>query len=64
MGDVITISRSKIYQDKRPIRRAYIASFQEPVRYGVHSDIKEFYKMEPDEEFPSTLDHVVSAVAG
>lgn len=64
MGNVITVSKSRIHQDKRPIRRAYIASFKEPFWYGVHGGIKEFYKMEPEEEHPSTLDHVVSAVAG
>ncbi len=64
MGEVITVLRSRIYQDKRPVRRAYIASFKDPVRYGVHGGIKDFYKMEPEEELPSTLDHVVSAVAG
>ncbi len=64
MGEVITVLRSRIHQDKRPVRRAYIAAFKEPVRYGVHGGIKDFYKMEPEEELPSTLDHVVSAVAG
>ncbi len=64
MGEVITVLRSQIYQDKRPVRRAYIADFKDPVRYGVHGGIKDFYKMEPEEELPSTLDHVVSAVAG
>ncbi|MBI2822206.1 MAG: hypothetical protein HYX74_08280 [Acidobacteria bacterium] len=64
MGEVITTSRVRIYQDKRPVRRAYIAGFREPVRYGVHGGIKEFYKMEPEEELPSTLDHLISAVAG
>ncbi len=64
MGDVITVSKTRIHQDKRPVRRAYIANFKEPVRYGVHGGIKDFYKMEPEEELPSTLDHVVSAVAG
>ena len=64
MGDVITVSKTRIFQDKRPVRRAYIAGFKEPVRYGVHGGIKEFYKMEPEEELASTLDHMISAVAG
>ena len=34
MGDVITVSRTGIFQDKRPARRAYIAGFKEPVRYS------------------------------
>jgi hypothetical protein len=64
MGDVITVAKSRTVQDKRPVRRAYIADFKDPVRYGVHGGIKAFYKIEPEEELPSTLDHLISAVAG
>ena len=64
MGEVITVLKSRIYQDKRPVRRAYIANFKDPLRFGVHGGIKDFYKMEPEEELPSTLDHLVSAAAG
>lgn len=64
MGNVITVSKVRIHQDRRPVRRAYIADFKDPVRYGVHGGIKAFYKLEPEEELPSTLDHIVSAVAG
>jgi hypothetical protein len=45
-------------------RRAYIEHFPEPVRYGVHGGIKKFYGVEPVEELPTTLDHIVAAVAG
>ena len=54
----------RIYKDKGPVRRAYIEEFPEPVRYGVHGGIKEFYGLEPEEELPATLDHIVAAVAG
>jgi hypothetical protein len=64
MGELIHTSRVKIVKDKGPERRAYIEPFAEPVRYGVHGGIKKFYGMESKEELPTTLDHVVAAVAG
>ena len=33
-------------------------------RFGVHSNIKEFYGLEPEEELPATLDHIVAGVGG
>ena len=51
-------------EGKGPVRRAYIEAFPEPVRYGVHGGIKKFYGVEPEEELPTTLDHIVAAVAG
>ncbi len=64
MGDLIHTSRARIYKDKGPVRRAYIEDFPEPVRYGVHGGIKKFYGLEPEEDLPATLDHIVAAVAG
>ncbi len=62
--DAVHIARVRVIQEKRPNRRAYLGDFPEPVRYGVNSGIKAFYKMEPDEELPSTLDHLVASAAG
>ena len=64
MAEPIHISRIRIIKDKGPVRRAYIESFPEPVRYGVHGGIKKFYGVDPVEELPTTLDHVIAAVAG
>ena len=64
MGDLIHTSRARIYKDKGPVRRAYIEDFPEPVYYGVHGGIKKFYGLEPEEDLPATLDHIVAAVAG
>ena len=64
MGDLIHTSRARIYKEKGPVRRAYIEGFPDPVRYGLHGGIKKFYGIEPEEELPATLDHVVAAVAG
>ncbi len=61
---LVHTSKVKIVQDKRPLRLAYIEDFAEPVKFGVHGGIKHFYKMEPDEDLPATLDYLVAAVAG
>jgi hypothetical protein len=64
MGELIHRSHVRIVKDKGPVRRAYIEGFPEPVRYGVHGGIKKFYGVEPEEELPTTLDHIIAAVAG
>lgn len=64
VGELIHVSRVKIIQDKGPVRRAFIEAFPEPVRYGIHGGPKKFYGIEPEEELPTTLDHLVAAVAG
>ena len=64
MGTLIHTSHVKIIKDKGPARRAYIENFPEPVRYGLHGGIKEFYGVEPEEELPATIDHIVAAVGG
>ncbi len=64
MAELIHVSRVRIVKDKGPVRRAYIEQFPDPVRYGVHGGIKDFYGVDPVEELPTTLDHVIAAVAG
>ncbi|MGH7277780.1 MAG: hypothetical protein ACREJG_03745 [Candidatus Rokuibacteriota bacterium] len=64
MAEVIHVSKVRIVKKKGSEREAYIENFREPVRYGVHGGIKKFYGVEPDEELPATLDHIVAAVAG
>jgi len=64
MRELIHVSRIRIEKDKGPVRRAYIEAFPEPVRYGVHGGIKKFYGVDPVEELPTTLDHMIAAVAG
>jgi hypothetical protein len=46
------------------IREAYIEGFSEPLLFGVHGGVKQFYGVNPDVEYPSTLDHIVSAAGG
>ena len=64
MGELVHTSHIRVYQDKRPLRRAYIENFSDPVHYGVHGGIKHFYKMEPEQDVPATLDHMIAAVGG
>ena len=64
MGELVHTSHIKIYQDKRPSRRAFIENFPEPIQYGIHGGIKHFYKIEPEKETASTLDHMIAAVGG
>ena len=64
MGEVIHTSHARVIQDKRPVRRAYLEHFEEPVYYGVHTAIADFYGVNPSEEYPATLDHIIGAVAG
>jgi hypothetical protein len=63
MRVVIHTSKSRIVREEGPTRKAFIEGFPGEVYYGVHGGIKDFYKVEPKEEHPATLDHIVTAVA-
>lgn len=64
MGEVIHTSHIKIIRDKGPVRRAFIEHFKEPVYYGIHGGIAAFYGKTPEVEYPATLDHMISGIAG
>ena len=61
MGEIVHTSRIRIVREEGPNRRATIEGFPGEVRYGVHGGIKDFYKVQPREEHPATLDHVIMA---
>jgi hypothetical protein len=63
MGTLVHRSISRIVREKGPTRRAIIEGFPGVVHYGVHGGIKDFYKLEPEEEYPATLDHMITAIA-
>ena len=63
MGDVVHTTVSRIVREEGPTRKAVIEGFQGEVHYGVHGGIKKFYNIEPKEEHPATLDHMVTAIA-
>ena len=64
MGDIVHQSQITITREKGPTRIANIEGFNEPVYYGVHGGIKNFYGVDPEEEHAATLDHIVGAVGG
>jgi hypothetical protein len=64
MGEIVHTTRSRIVRERGPTRKATIQGFSGEVFYGVHGGIKNFYKVEPQEEHPATLDHMVTAIAG
>ncbi len=63
--DVYT-SKVRIERIRGPLRRAFLPAQEEPVMFGVHSEIAEHYGVKP-EDFPpmaTTLDYVVAAAGG
>ena len=64
MGKLVHTSHIRIEKDKGPRRRAYVENFEDPLLFGVHTNIKDFYGLEPEEELPATLDHIVAGVGG
>lgn len=64
MGELVHTSRVRLVRDQGPHRLAYIEHFSEPFHYGVHSGIANFYGVQPAEEHPATLDHMIAAVGG
>jgi hypothetical protein len=66
MADVTYLSKVRIEPVEGRIRRAYIPGVEEPVLFGVHSEIAQHYGVSPKEEEPhsSTLDYLVAAAGG
>jgi hypothetical protein len=65
-NDVVYTSKVRIERVKGPLRRAYLPVEEDPVLFGVHSEIAEHYNVEPaiHEPHTATLDYVVAAAAG
>ncbi|NIR65570.1 MAG: hypothetical protein GWN00_23155 [Aliifodinibius sp.] len=66
MSDVIYISKIRIERKRGPLRYAYLPTEDEPVPFGVHSEIAAHYgaKMDVNESHAATLDYVVAATGG
>jgi hypothetical protein len=63
MGQLIHKSRVRIVPEKRTIKQAFVEPFPQPIRTGVHGGVKAWYKADIEEELPTTIDHVVAAIA-
>ena len=66
MAAVAYISRIRVEPVEGKIRRAHLPAVQEPVMFGVHSEVAEHYGVSSDVEEPhaSTLDYFVAATGG
>jgi len=66
MGDVVYTSKVRLERIKGPLRRAYLPQEEEPVFFGVHSEIAEHYGVDQNVHEPhaATLDYVVASTAG
>jgi hypothetical protein len=66
MGDVVYTSRVRVLRHRGPLREAQVPGRDEPVTFGVHSEVAAHYGASP-EDFPpdaTTLDYVVAAACG
>ena len=63
-AEIVYTGLLRIERVKGPLRQAFLENFDQPIRFGVHGGIKKFYGIEPEEEVPATLDHIVGAVGG
>ena len=63
---VVYTSKVKIERVQGPLRRAYLPQEDEPVLFGVHSEVAAHYGVDPQihELHATTLDYIVSAAAG
>ena len=64
--DVVYRSQVTIERVKGPIRKAWLPAREEPVTFGTHDEVAEYYGTDLGEYPPNTttLDYVVSAAAG
>ncbi len=62
---------SKLFIKKHagPHRTALLDGFSDPIHFGIHGGIKNFYQEKygreiSGPEYPATLDHMIAGVAG
>ncbi len=66
MTDVKYVSRVRVELVEGRVRRAYLPIQEEPIFFGVHSEVAEHYGVSPEEEesHDTTLDYLVAAAGG
>ena len=66
MSGVTYVSRVRVEPVEGKVRRAYLPIQEEPVLFGVHSEVAEHYGVSPEEEetHDTTLDYLVAATGG
>jgi hypothetical protein len=63
MGEVVYTSKVTVTRHRGPLREAIVPGSDEPVEFGVHSEIAEHYGVDESDYPPrtTTLDYVVAA---
>jgi len=63
---VVYVSKVRIERVKGPLRRAYLPAREQPIHFGVHSEVAEHYgvDMQVHQPHATTLDYLVAAAAG
>ena len=66
VGEVTYVSRIRIKRLGGPQRLAYLPAEDNPVAFGVHSEVAQHYGVDPGQYPPhaTTLDYVVAATGG
>lgn len=66
MGRLAHVSKVRIHKEpgKDKVKCAEFDGFPGVTRMGVNGGIAEFFKVQPAEPLPSTLDYVVAAIGG
>ena len=66
---VVHTSEMQLQKHEGPHRTALLKDFAEPIHFGIHGGIRQFYQKKygrelSGPEYPATLDHIVAGVAG
>ncbi len=63
VADATYLSRVRVEPVEGKVRRVYLSIQEEPVLFGVHSEVAEHYGVSPEEVDPydTTLDYLVAA---
>jgi hypothetical protein len=66
VSELTYISRIRVEPVEGKIRRAHLPVQEEPVLFGVHSEVAEHYGVSPEQVEPhdTTLDYLVAATGG
>lgn len=66
MGEVVYRSEVHIVRERGSLRRASLPGREDPITFGVHSEVAEHYGVDggPGSDEPTTLDYVVAAAGG
>lgn len=66
MAKLLHVSKVKVHREakKKKIKRVQFEGFPDVARMGLHGGVAEYFKIQPDEPLPTTLDYVVAAIGG